>query len=662
VAALGAGVTLLRTRPLDAAPVEAATLGRVAVLPFAVQGDLTRNDSLGRDLVELLGSRLDGAGALQVIPADSVLSASRDGEAGLGAIAAGSVITGSVTTSERMLHVHAVWRRARDHSVISEATVEGGATELLPLLDHLAIELLAGAETGPRHALSRTAARSTNSVPALKAYLTGEQAFREGRFTAASQAFERATVLDSSFALAEYRLGVTALWSEDYPLAALDAGARALRHSGTLSHRDRRLLEGFDAWRRGGRDTAASRYLSVLATDHDNLEIWFQLGETLFHYNPSWGLPISEARDAFRQVVRIDPDHWGALWHLAMLDALEGHTSDMDRDLDHLIHLGANTDYVLEIAALRACAHRDATARSGLMQPFRATGEGRLYDMAWRCAVFGHDLDGAELMGRLLAERHTVRFAEIQGRSLLAYLAMARGKRTQALAQLDSLALLNPPLALAIRTDIALMPEARASNEQAEQLLRDWVIWRGKNKDPGFDSWLGRLEAELGHREAAMRVAAKLDSALEEPGSSRLSGALAEEVRALLALRQGNPTPALSQLNKGQPQVWFGLMVSSPRESRASGRFQSAEALAAVDRVPEALRWYQSLGELGPFDLAYLDSAHLRRAVLYLRQADTAASAQEYAGFLELWKDADPELQPIVTAARGKLTRLSAHR
>ena len=66
------------------------------------------------------------------------------------------------------------------------------------------------------------------------------------------------------------------------------------------------------------------------------------------------------------------------------------------------------------------------------------------------------------------------------------------------------------------------------------------------------------------------------------------------------------------------------------------------------------IEWAERLNEKSP--------PHLRRAALFLRLADTAATAQEYAGFLELWKDADPELQPIVTAVREKLTRLSAHR
>ena len=661
IAVVVLGTALLRGRSLRAvSPPDAATLGRVAVLPFEVQGSLTRGDSLGRDLVELLGSRLDGAGPLRVVPADSVLRALTERKP-LG-LAAGSIIEGGVTASEGTLHIHAAWRRALDRSLIADATVEGGGAQLFSLLDRLAIQLLAQAQSGPRHALARTAALSTISLPALKAYLTGEQDFSEGRFTAASQAFERATVLDSTFALAQYRLGVAALWAEDYPLAAAEAGTRALRHSATLSDRDRRLLSGFSAWRRGDRDTAASKYLSILASDHDNLEAWFQLGETLFHYNPSWGLPIAEARDAFRQVLRLDPDHWGAHWHLAMVDAYEGKTSELDRHLDHLLNLGPATDYRLEIAELRACAHRDGAARTRLLESLRSVGEGRLLDMSWRCAVYGRDLDGAEALAHLLIERRTVRFAETQGRYLLAQLAAARGKRAEALAELDSLQRLSVPMALSGKTDVALLPEVMASREVLEQLSQDWWRWRRQTTTSYLDVAMGRLEAELRRPALAEAVAASLDTATDEPGAQGLSRAEAAEIRALLSLRQGNSGPALRQLEALPPAVWFGEMVSAPGASRPWERFQIAETLAAAGRIQEALRWYGSLNELSMYDLVFSPVVHLRRAALYLRLADTTATAEEYARFLELWKNADPELQPIVTRARERLTQLSVHR
>ncbi len=60
-----------------------------------------------------------------------------------------------------------------------------------------------------------------------------------------------------------------------------------------------------------------------------------------------------------------------------------------------------------------------------------------------------------------------------------------------------------------------------------------------------------------------------------------------------------------------------------------------------------------------------LDSFHLgpvleRLAGLHDDRGASGASANYYARFVELWQDADPELQPRVEAARRRLQRLAA--
>ncbi|MGD2216973.1 MAG: hypothetical protein PVJ64_09455, partial [Gemmatimonadales bacterium] len=50
--------------------------------------------------------------------------------------------------------------------------------------------------------------------------------------------------------------------------------------------------------------------------------------------------------------------------------------------------------------------------------------------------------------------------------------------------------------------------------------------------------------------------------------------------------------------------------------------------------------------------------AHERLGSLYLEAGDTVAAARHLAEFVELWRDADPELQPRVEAARRLLAQL----
>src|SRR5207245_10135615 len=93
---------------------------------------------------------------------------------------------------------------------ITRASVEGETTEVLQLVDRLSADLLANRRRGPAFRLTETAARTTRSLAALKAYLDGPRDLRLGKLDSAIGGFQHAIAEDSSFALAEYRLAVAA--------------------------------------------------------------------------------------------------------------------------------------------------------------------------------------------------------------------------------------------------------------------------------------------------------------------------------------------------------------------------------------------------------------------------------------------------------------------
>jgi hypothetical protein len=59
-------------------------------------------------------------------------------------------------------------------------------------------------------------------------------------------------------------------------------------------------------------------------------------------------------------------------------------------------------------------------------------------------------------------------------------------------------------------------------------------------------------------------------------------------------------------------------------------------------------------------DAWWLAGTHKRLGELYEARGDKARAASHYARFVELWKSADPELQPKVREVRARLARLSA--
>jgi TolB-like protein len=234
VAGTLAAVSLLaygvRATPESTARAADPARPAIAVLPFSVLGD-PAYEYLGEGLVDLLSANLDGAGELRAIDPRALLSAasrrrtqSPDPEAARAVaerLGARWFVLGTVVEAGGRLRISAILYgrepapaatgpAATAPPAVARAVVEGPATALFALVDRLTADLLADVYRGPSDRLMRTAALTSSSLDALKAYLGGEQHLRGGRYAEAMDAFERATRTDSMFALAHYRRAVAA--------------------------------------------------------------------------------------------------------------------------------------------------------------------------------------------------------------------------------------------------------------------------------------------------------------------------------------------------------------------------------------------------------------------------------------------------------------------
>jgi tetratricopeptide (TPR) repeat protein len=174
-------------------------------------------------------------------------------------------------------------------------------------VDRLAGDLMVGQRRGPSARLLRTAAVTTQSLPALKTYLDAERALRRGAFDSALAGFQSAVQLDSTFALAYYRLAVTAAWARRDALIRPNT-ARAVALGGRLSERDQRLLHSFAALAAGKPDEAERDYRDILQDYPDDLEAQWQLATMLYAYNPLRGRPVEESGPVFDGIVKLDPE------------------------------------------------------------------------------------------------------------------------------------------------------------------------------------------------------------------------------------------------------------------------------------------------------------------------------------------------------------------
>src|SRR6476469_2448203 len=169
----------------------------------------------------------------------------------------------------------------------------------------------------------QSAEQSTNSIDAFKAYLDCDQAYHTGRYGEALASYKRAVSLDSTFALAYYRMARAADWSADG--STLDTAVRQSRRlSFRLPERERLIVTAGDAWERGEIGESARLLLRTLELYQNDPEATYEFAEVLFHTGFAIGRSSTEARAPFESVVAQEPDNVEALAHLARLDVRAG--------------------------------------------------------------------------------------------------------------------------------------------------------------------------------------------------------------------------------------------------------------------------------------------------------------------------------------------------
>ena len=684
-----AAVVAFRRAP--PAPMSGAV---VAVLPFAVRGG-EQYAYLQEGMVDLLSTNLDGAGPLRALDPRALLgrvTRTREGEAartgrvlapeeardiarGFGA---GLFVLGDVVGVGDRVRISASLYDARRGKEAARAVVDGSPTELFALVDQLTRQLLAGYPGQSPDHLTGLAALTTSSLPALKAYLAGASEYRAGRFDAAEAAFQRAVALDTTFALAHYQLSNTLLWvARGGWDSVANTGLRAVRHSARLTPRARLVVEAYAAFRTGDLDRAERLYRSIVGAYPDDVEAWYQLGDVLYHGNAPRGRSFVEARPAFTRVLEIEPDHVGALLHLLRIALAERRHAEADTLIRRAAGLGT-PPLRAELAALRAFAMGDAAARDQAVRALREMPDEVVRVTAMRVALFTGDLDAAERIARMLVAPQRAPEFRAVGRLQLADLALARGRRGAARAELDSAALVAPGIGPAIALEYralhlgqAFLAVPRAELEAMRDTLRRWdatvpptafPMWAVYNGLHGYIRryLIGLLSIRLGDLPEAERQARALegDAATRTGDARALAVGLGRSLRGHTLAARGAPDSALAAFEAGRALVSEGLL-DAPLANQATDRYARAEVLRALGRDDEAHAWYASLGETTMDLVAFAAPAQLRRAEMYERRGQPRQAAAHYARFVELWSNADPELRPAVMHAQERLARLS---
>ncbi len=654
-------------------PARVAEPDRLAVLPF--EADAAGPFAYLREgMVDLLAARLEGVPGLQIV--DPRLTIRHAGDAAslddrrsaeaARSLEVGAALTGSIRDSAGIMIVEATLVRAAGHR---EGTVRVTAPRergVFAAVDDLARQLIALRGIEEHDRLGQLAARTTESLDALRAWLTGERDFRAGRYVAATDAFERATRLDSNFAVAHFRYAVAAAYAtqgrSEVPRRELTA---ALRHGERLGGHDRLMVQAlFQDWH-GRPDSALRLYRRAMGERPDDADAWAGFADATFHQGPQNGTGFESARPYFEQALLLDSTNLSSVVHLGRIAAAQGDGAALRRLAARERALRQPESIPGEVAWLAAVSLEDETDVSAMIAALANAPDPVAADYAWRAATYAADPAVAVrvLTPRVEGDRpQAVRASHMLA---LAHFEAARARPTRAAYWLDRARLIAPTAALQSEAGVLWATGLTGDALQSTRFrLTRWRTSAGVGSP--FDARGASSDlavAALG-LELAIQAAAGNDSLMQRlvvvaeraapPGVEDLSGVRHATAwgKARLRARVGDVQGALHLLAEDGSTDWTRGSLLMPS---ALARLERARLLESQGQHLEALRWINAVLEENGHDAVLLPAVLFVRTHALAAHGDRQGAQRAGARLLRLWRDAEPSEQYRADAVRAAM-------
>lgn len=672
VVAAIAAFWLIRGPGAPEAALAAASPG-IAVLPFETRGEGL--EAWEEGMVDLLTTNLDGVAGLRAIDSRTVLARWREGAAdeadGVAAaldvardVSARYAIVGSATAVGSAVRLAVDVYDAPGKELLGRARVEGSADSLFVLVDRLSIEVLRAIlprrSDAPRFDLARV---TTTSLPALEAFLEGEDAYRRADFPSAVAAYERAVESDSTFALAYLRLAATYGWAEnvqvciggrsvqlsraDEETRLTDLGwlatQRAVRFADRLSERDSQLARAYYALFVA--DLGGIEPVRLMVRRYpDDVEASYILGELYYHLGSQASIPEEEVERALARATALDPRFAPAYFHRAHVAFGAVDTARMKQLLDAMAsNVDPNASWYRQFRLGFPLAFGDAAARSRALSVLDTIQLAEIPPpFNLRAPVL---LERRSELHALILRRATEpRQIRAQGR-LAVMVLMNRGLVRAALDSIDALDL--PPEA---RAELAYVAHSRGLPVSADRLERDLGSALTDSASAITAFYAGAYAAERGRWNSSVAARARLTAIADhardvgDPYLARFATSGARALDGFATWKRGRREQALVLLSEAQREATGYAERETANETI---RWWLATLLLEMDRPREAAGYLASFR--GDPLAAY------RLGTLYERLGDRERARAAYATFLEAWKAPDPELATMVEGARRYL-------
>ena len=649
------------------APEEAmaeSAVPAIAVLPFTVRGEGL--EVWGEGMVDLMSTNLDGAAGLRTIAGRTVLArwneagATENGgdlETALGvarATGASYALVGSAISSGQGMRLTADLYDVKTGEALGDVQVEGPADSVFTLVDRLsiaAVRELAVTESTESVGID-LAGVTTSSVDALKAYLKGMSHFRRSDFPAAAESFSQAIDADSTFALAYLRLGDCYGWMEGtWSGLQREAHAKAEIYKEQLPRRERIILEA-DLSVTANNVVGLEDLREYVQVHPDDADAWFMLGELYIHRGHNFPVTREEMERVFTRAVELDPSF--GPYHSHRLDLALWTTPD--------------SAYIADLMAAAQLASGGSADRGLLLdlafgdEPTRGHAIARLDsvpfdDLTSLLIGLRHPRYWDSLEPAMQAYNRRAEEADISGVSpdrlrtaFVWYAATGAGQAGQFGKALQYATDPSSPEGLAGRV-ASVMYYSRLP-VPPEELERHLDVDGAADLPTGVIARLATYAIDQGRPADLDVVATAIDDRRKEAVAEE---DLEEEERLEATVgfiegyrlwRSGDPARALPLI------VENFRLVDTPLS-----RLWIGQIYMELDQPAEAVKWFGTM-----WGNEYLTIAYLELAEAYQELGETDKAVAAYAEFIEGWSNADPEVQPIVDAARARLEEIVRER
>lgn len=239
---------------------------------------------------------------------------------------------------------------------------------------------------------------ATTKPMAYAAVRQGQRLLGIGDYTGAATAFERAIEHDSSYALAHLRLSVarTWLWEYEAALEPVREGMAVWRQAYPLA-RDLARAQRYYVHRLA--DSAIANYQGTVRDWPENIDGWYGLGESIYHFAGFTGLSLLDARYALERVVALDTAFAPIHSHLVQIALYERDDAAARR---YLARMDGDTRARPAYAAALALTFGSAQARDSVLHALADADRYTLSELVSHFLHRNEDLGIADALGALL--------------------------------------------------------------------------------------------------------------------------------------------------------------------------------------------------------------------------------------------------------------------